>query len=456
MRFAFYARLGVIWVVVGATFAAEAADREPRRIGGLLDVDVLIENYASFLARKYDLTPEQDEYTRQLLHQKTDQFMDARGDELEVLVTRLFEVRGGAEMGQQELIDWGQQVAPLYEDAKAIIVSGNDEWRGILTPEQQRIHDADLVLMYESFDTTEAQLERIVSGEMSVEEFRHPRRYRKVSTREEPRTTGVSRPQRVDPQTQTGAAAGDVTQPAGELPPSTGAAPRFPDRPGDTPGARREVKPAPPGPRASARGGQSGAAERRTERRSSRSQAGADRRDPTLGGKDFESAWEKYVRDFIAKYQLNESQSQRALAILDTCKQRANRYLKSRRMHLERIERDLAELAKSDAKDVAAQRTNLNKRQQDLLEPIGRIFDRQLKPRLERLPTRAQKKAAEESGVKLREPTTPGSAKDDDKAAAERMKRLEALKQRAEELRKQQAENEDEPAEDPEEEEEDQ
>ncbi len=63
------------------------------------------------------------------------------------------------------------------------------------------------------------------------------------------------------------------------------------------------------------------------------------------------------------------------------------------------IEKKLADLKSADKKKRAEKMLTLNEQQKKLREPVDRIFEDQLKPRLEKLPTRAQRKAAE-SGSK--------------------------------------------------------
>ena len=173
--------LGAVFCFLAGPAPAQTDEREHTTgYNAIIDnMDLLVDNYAKFLARKYDLTEEQDEYTKFLLRERAFQFLDSHEGNLRELVDRLFDARTGGEMAPEQLIAWGRQAGPIYDEAKKLIIAGNDEWREILTPEQQEIHDEDLKLMYQSFETTEEQLGRIVSGEMTVEEFRSPQRGRR-------------------------------------------------------------------------------------------------------------------------------------------------------------------------------------------------------------------------------------------------------------------------------------
>ena len=394
-------------IVVGALLAgvvcpARAQNPQPPArpsFAGMINVDALIDNYARFLARKYDLNAEQDAYTQRLLREKANAFLGSRREELFALVDRLFEVRGGtSDMDQQELIAWGQRALPLYQEAKQLIVTSNSEWREILNENQRKIHDQDVQLMFDSFQTTESQLQRIVTGQMSVEEFQRGNR-----------DTSGRRPARpASPATAAGAAGqaptagtpgakgsgeqagrpsgppgepsvvsgrrphlgpGATTQPAGPFNPDSG---RMHRRHGDSSGPAPDGSPDHGRPRVVRPTGQAG------------------------GGALPESQWEQYVREFIQKYQLNEEQAQRARSILKDCQDQAQRYMQKHKSDLEDLEKKIADAGKAGGTSKEA--TELGEKKTKLLEPVGRIFEQQLKPRLEKLPTRAQREAAESGG----------------------------------------------------------
>ncbi len=380
--FAVVAALG--WVGVWPAAAQQTAERTKPSSGysAIFDnIDLLIDNYARFVARKYNLTDEQYEFTAELIRERAYDFLDKHEDELRSLMDRLFEVRSGGEMTQQELIEWGKQVLPIYNEAKKIIVESNNEWREILTPEQRKIHDKDLELMYKSFETTEEQLNRIVSGQMTVDEFRNPRRSRSVARRPRNGRRMAGQPGGAGAAEKPPQAAGSgeprvIREPVRPVPPPSAAAGRAEQAGG---GAARPPVREPMQPK-----------QRRPVRpRATRSTAGS--------GKDFESQWDKYVEDFIAKYKLDSAQQQKARTILKECKDQAHRYLKGKKGSIERLDKLAEQLKKSKDKDKAKKLAEIEAQKRKLREPIDRIFERQLKPRLERLPTRAQRKAAEQA-----------------------------------------------------------
>lgn len=85
-------------------------------------------------------------------------------------------------------------------------------------------------------------------------------------------------------------------------------------------------------------------------------------------------AWAVYTQDFIKRYKLNDMQKRRALEILQRAYEARDRF----------EQRPKVKGAENRKAIIAEQRT--------------RIFERQLKPRLERLPTREQRAAAGAAG----------------------------------------------------------
>jgi len=385
---------------------AQSDDQErPAGYSAIIDsIDVLVDNYAGFLARKYDLTEEQDAYTKSLLRERSYEFLDRHEEELRVLVDRMFDVRTGGEMTAEELIEWGQRVRPVYEEAKRLVTDGNNEWREILTAQQKKIHDEDLALMHQSFETTEDQLDRIVSGEMTVDEFRSPKRARQRPSRPKASRT---LPPRDEP--RVAREAPPPERPQRLSPPAPG---ERPEPPADQAG-RHVTRPEPDEVRPPARR----ATQPRAEPLRDEAKPGASKRHEApprdvatkAGDKAPEGAWEKYVREFIETYKLNDEQSQKAHAVLEDCKSQRDRYLRGHKGQIEQLDKQLEELKKSKDKKRASQLSALSAKRNQLMEPMERIFEQQLKPRLERLPTRAQRRAAEAAAKKpaTKKPSKP-------------------------------------------------
>jgi hypothetical protein len=115
--------------------------------------------------------------------------------------------------------------------------------------------------------------------------------------------------------------------------------------------------------------------------------------DPTSVRRGRESAWEAYTRQFIARYHLDDGQSQKAWSTLRECQEEANQYLLRHRAEFEQLQQKLEKVANADTpkeEDLRARSQQADK----LRAPLNEIFERQLKPRLKKLPTRAQRVAA--------------------------------------------------------------
>lgn len=434
-----------LWLAMTSVVNAQNRQDQPRESAGysaILDnIDLLVDNYANFLGRKYDLTAEQDQLTRDMLRERTYQFLEKHEGELRSLVDRLFEVRTGADMDTQELVAWGNRVRPLFDEAKKLITDGNSQWREFLTPEQKKIHDEDLKMMTESFSSTEEQLKRITSGEMTIEEFRNPRwtsgrsqasEERRRAAREAAQEAARARAEERRAQAE---AARQAAEASGQAPGPTGApAPEgeevvVSDGAGGTPevhASSDEVDPAnprdrkPPAPPRTRHASPSGAAEAAGQEheispdaarpdgvRPQRNPADAKAGKPTAPGKDHETEWDRYVEDFIKRYSLNDEQAQQAHTILKDCKDQAERYLASRKRDFEQLDEREESLKKSADKNKTKELSEVNKQRQKLREPLAAIFERQLKPRLDKVPTRAQRRDAEAAAAKPKKTDKP-------------------------------------------------
>ncbi|MBI5864264.1 MAG: hypothetical protein HZB38_07135 [Planctomycetes bacterium] len=443
----------LVVAVVGTSlcFAQDSGARKGDSSGGysaIIDnIDMLVENYAKFLGRKYDLNDEQFGFTKQMIRDKVYSFLDTHETDVRELFDEMYRARTGGDMTQEGLVSWGKRVAPIYEEAKKIIETGNNEWREILNDQQRAIHDTDLELMKQSFAETDEKVQRISQGEMTIEEFVKPSG---GGPRRQPRKPQVAPPPPPPPQVgiegappveqiapekeaylkEKAAKMGTGVAPAGEAPPETAKRIDQPVSEGEAPPPQPEgaqpaeapvvtAQPVPSEPNVQPPPG-AGGPEIQPPQRPNRAMQ------PKAPGKNFESEWEKYVREFIQKYQLNDEQTQKANAILTQCEQQADRILTAKKSELERIESREAELrtaaaptaagAKSDAKEAreAKQKESgeLAKKKEEILAPLTRIFEDQLKPKLEKLPTRAQREAAEAAAKKApsAKPIKPGPA----------------------------------------------
>lgn len=124
-----------------------------------------------------------------------------------------------------------------------------------------------------------------------------------------------------------------------------------------------------------------------------------------------ETAWRSYTRQFIVRYDLDKDQSQKAMSILNECEERAKAYFSAHKAEYDEIIEALAKIDEDQTISTAEKGEKLEKlRDQriDLDREIHKIARTRLYPSLEKLPTRAQRKAAERlealTGKKLTEP----------------------------------------------------
>ncbi|TWT43871.1 hypothetical protein RAS1_02710 [Phycisphaerae bacterium RAS1] len=104
-----------------------------------------------------------------------------------------------------------------------------------------------------------------------------------------------------------------------------------------------------------------------------------------------DSEWARYTRKFIADFSLDREQCQKAWGILRDCQEQAARYLKRERLAFEKLD----DAEPGAATGAPASSPAGSARAIRLREPIDKIFEAELKPRLNRLPTRAQRQRTE-------------------------------------------------------------
>lgn len=95
------------------------------------------------------------------------------------------------------------------------------------------------------------------------------------------------------------------------------------------------------------------------------------------------TGWAAYTEQFIADYQLDSEQAQRARSILRQCQDRGEVILRLREPTI----RDLD----SEARAPHPNHESLDQRRRRVMAPFAAIFENDLKPRLAQLPTRAQR-----------------------------------------------------------------
>jgi len=104
--------------------------------------------------------------------------------------------------------------------------------------------------------------------------------------------------------------------------------------------------------------------------------------------------WESFVRDFIARYKLNDAQAQEADQLLAKCQERANAHIDRNKSRWTTLQSKV-EVAAKEGKTEEVKK--LTEEIGKLAAPLEEIFEKQLKPGLDKIPTRAQRKAVDEA-----------------------------------------------------------
>ena len=120
--------------------------------------------------------------------------------------------------------------------------------------------------------------------------------------------------------------------------------------------------------------------------------------------------WEEYVRSFVKRHEFDRDQREKANLILLECQRQAHEFMQRRRNELTEI---ISKLLDASASGQSEQAARLRERLQEGLRPIDAIFEQSLKPRLEKLPTRAQRAAAEARDKSAAE---PGAGRGDERS----------------------------------------
>ncbi len=117
------------------------------------DVDTMMDQAVQQISKRYSLNPQQELYTKLLLKRRVREFLDEHESEVRELLQESMDMQTGrAKADPVSRQIWAQRALPLYAQASQAILEGNEEWGGILTEEQKKIHDGDMNLMRRGFD----------------------------------------------------------------------------------------------------------------------------------------------------------------------------------------------------------------------------------------------------------------------------------------------------------------
>ncbi len=101
----------------------------------------------------------------------------------------------------------------------------------------------------------------------------------------------------------------------------------------------------------------------------------------------FAGVWQRYVVRFVTRYRLDKEQTERAWQVYGACRKKGERYLAGKKAEIRRLDQLL--------KDQSQDSEKLARLKTELRAPLDRIFENELIPRLDKLPTQAQRDRVE-------------------------------------------------------------
>ena len=172
---------GIVLLVLAGASVAVAQQPAPQRAqnqrqGGssplFWSVDSILQMYVQTMAQHYNLSPEQQEYTRTLMNQRVKRFLADYEKDVRGLLAEIMDYQMKREIPPPEVArEIGERAKQLLPAIKHEILDGNMKWREILNDEQKARHDQDLQILYKQFDTFEQIADRWSKGEVASSDF---------------------------------------------------------------------------------------------------------------------------------------------------------------------------------------------------------------------------------------------------------------------------------------------
>jgi hypothetical protein len=303
------------------------------------------------ISDRYGLSPDQEQRLRTVfIKESNEMFREHSGRIMSYAVDAIQTRAAGEPFTPDQVARWVQMAEPVFHASRERMAGIAEQLAPGLSDEQRALMEADLSAMNRRLDDVYVMSQRWAAGEW------------------QPSDWGME-----DDPIQNGLAAGEPTEPPEEE--AVVAA--------DDPDERPERRPA-------QRGG-GGVAQPAGDVRVIASSGSADKDDP----------WAEYVRRFIKKYRLIETQQAKAWKIYRDVKARADQLRQRYGTRISTAEKRISSPTDEDARAVV---TRLKEKRD---EELDKLFTA-LKERLDRLPTREQRRTA---GPEELEPAKPKAAK---------------------------------------------
>lgn len=331
---------------------------------------------ADDMARDYELDDEQYYRVNEILHQRIPQFLRENNQEISRLASDFSKAWASPEPPDTEFVaTWAERARPLLGKFHETVEVLADDMRTVMTPEQIVKLDGYLAAVDVGSQFLDQRLDSWAQGgfDPDTDWHRSPLFKNAENTRRQEVERRMVEARREVIAYHTGEAWADdipgpgmpgepLFRPSGTGAPAGDAADRHAG-PGPTPAAAAKSDP------------HGRAGERPTKPR---------------------DKWEVYTEEFIARYKLDDAQAQKARLLYQRAADDRDRYERRRLPQLTEIARVL------ESAETPEQREPALRQRAEFESGLERMFTR-LKDKLDRIPTRAQRRAVEQSEPKRAE-----------------------------------------------------
>jgi hypothetical protein len=167
--------LGVVAMAAcGAAGQQTSQPQDPQqRIQNFMSMwnpQAMIDQSVRQAAKRYSLTPEQEQVARKMTTDGVNAFLDKHEMELRGLLRDAIQARfSGSTPSTQQVQDWAKQAAPLLGEIKKAVLDGNRQFRDVLTDDQKKVFDIDQKVIQQQFDHSNTVVNRWIEGKFSPE-----------------------------------------------------------------------------------------------------------------------------------------------------------------------------------------------------------------------------------------------------------------------------------------------
>ncbi len=189
----------------GAPAPAQGQKPTPNNPWSMWDIQQMITRATNEVTKRYNLTPDQTEFTRNLIVTGVNKFLDKHETKIREIFGEIIRYQmAGQDPPAEKVQEWTDVITPMFDEAKAQIIEGNHEFRTVLTDDQKKIHDIDLKVMEQNFVDAQKRLDRWKEGGFDpAKDLGHPPRKAPVKAAD-----GKAQP---EPARQQAVAAADAT-----------------------------------------------------------------------------------------------------------------------------------------------------------------------------------------------------------------------------------------------------